>query len=60
MKYGFQPGGSGTVTVRSVSLSGATGAPVTLFCSNHVEIEMGFSASGAVADVDVVVVQMDL
>jgi hypothetical protein len=55
LTYGAQPGGVGKETVRSVSLSGATGAPVTPMFSRYVARGTGTSVLVVVvvvADVD--------
>ena len=57
LEYGAQPGGVGNETVRSVSLSGATGAPVTPRSSRYADRGTGASVLVgvvvvAVADVD--------
>jgi hypothetical protein len=51
---GFQPGGVGYVTLRSVSLSAGMGSPTTPFCSRYVAIGSGGSEPGAVVLVVVV------
>ena len=54
LTYGFQPGGVGYVTVRSVSLSGGDGFADDALCSRYVAIGTGGSEPGAVVVVVVV------
>ena len=51
LEYFVQPGGRGSVTVRSVSLSSATCAPVTPTPERYCAIGVGVADVDAVVDV---------